>query len=422
MSEFDKIIGYDGVKIELQQICDMIHNPNVYEKLGAKMSKGMLIHGVPGVGKSLMAISFMKESGRKYYTIRRNKHDGNFIDEIKKIFSEAAKNAPSIILLDDMDKFVVEKKGQKEYVAIQACIDEVRNSDVYVIATANSLQGIPDSLLRAGRFDRKIRVGIPELEDSIKIIGHYMKTKPFVDDIDIDDLAKMLYKSSCAELETLLNEAAIYAGFERNSKITTEHIVKAELRYKYNADNSFIEDKNTAKEAEKIAYHEAGHIVVCEVLQPNSIGIAAILGRKYGIRGFVKRCRTFDNENYDILMQIGGKASVELNYGGVDFGARDDIDNAIEEIRYRVVNLAACGITNCKINSFNNTPTSQQLLSRTENIVHNEFQRYMNEAKEILINNKDFLDAIVKALLEKGILLNSDINKIRESCKVTYTS
>lgn len=146
MSEFDKIIGYDAIKEELMQLCDMIHNTDIYRKLGAKMSRGLLLHGEPGVGKSLMAMSFIKESGRNSYIIRRNKHDGDFINEIKGVFSKAAQNAPSIILLDDMDKFVVEDKSKEEYVAVQACIDEVSSLDVYVIATANSIRDIPRSL------------------------------------------------------------------------------------------------------------------------------------------------------------------------------------------------------------------------------------------------------------------------------------
>ncbi|MGI6569576.1 MAG: AAA family ATPase [Caldicoprobacterales bacterium] len=182
------------------------------------MSRGLLLHGEPGVGKSLMAMSFIKESGRNSYIIRRNKHDGDFINEIKGVFSKAAQNAPSIILLDDMDKFVVEDKSKEEYVAVQACIDEVSSLDVYVIATANSIRDIPRSLLRAGRFDRKIRVYPPRGNDAEKIIRHYLESKSIISDVNFDDIAKMLIGRSCAELETIINEAAIYAGYERKEK------------------------------------------------------------------------------------------------------------------------------------------------------------------------------------------------------------
>jgi SpoVK/Ycf46/Vps4 family AAA+-type ATPase len=115
-------------------------------------------------------MGFMGASGRKCYTLRRNAPDGDFVREIKRTFDEAASNVPAVILLDDMDKFVTEEKNSEEYVAVQACIDEVRDKDVFVIATANNLKGIPDSLLRAGRFDRHILMRFPEGKDAEDII------------------------------------------------------------------------------------------------------------------------------------------------------------------------------------------------------------------------------------------------------------
>jgi len=201
MDAFERIIGYEPIKKELRQLCDMIHHMDIYDRLGAKMPKGLLLHGEPGVGKSLMAQSFIRESGRKPFTIRRNKHDGDFIDEIKRVFVEAAGAAPSIVLLDDMDKFVVEEDSREEYVAVQACIDEVKDADVYVIATANDLQDIPDSLLRAGRFDRKILVGLPKGDDAVEIIRHYLSLKAVESNLCFEDIAKMLNEKPYANLE-----------------------------------------------------------------------------------------------------------------------------------------------------------------------------------------------------------------------------
>lgn len=115
MSEFDKIIGYEKVKKELMQICDMLKNPELYAKLGAKMSHGLLIDGDPGLGKSLMAKCLMKECGRNSYIIRRNKPNADFINEIRNVFETAAQNEPAIILLDDMDKFAVDESSDEEY-------------------------------------------------------------------------------------------------------------------------------------------------------------------------------------------------------------------------------------------------------------------------------------------------------------------
>lgn len=416
MSEFNKIIGYDCVKEELKQICDMIHNKEVYEKLGAKMSKGLLIQGNPGLGKSLMARVLIKESGRNAYTIRRNKHDGDFVNEIKDVFSEAMKNAPSIILLDDMDKFAVKEDSEEEYVAVQACIDEVHFSDVFVIATTNYIRRIPRSLLRAGRFDRRIEVEAPKGEDAAKIIKYYMGTKAFVSEVNIEDIAKLLGGKSCAELETILNEAAIYAGFERKDIIETEHIVRVVLRDKYGASNSFAA-VDSAK-IERVAFHEAGHIVMAEVLEEGCIGVASLREEEGGeISGFVTRCESWDTTEQRILTGLAGKASVELQYGIVDRGAGRDLDRVIDNIRREVLHFGKVGMGIMDVSGQYGSPTDR-LEARQEIIVQAELARYFYKAKEILVKNRAFINVVVAALIEKKVLLNSDIKKLREKCEI----
>ena len=164
MSEFDKIIGYKDVKAELFRLCDVIKNADKYKALGVAPIGGLLLDGEPGVGKTLMANCFIKESGRKAFVCRKNKPDGEFVNEIKNVFNEAAENAPSIILLDDMDKFANEDdyhRNAEEYVTVQSCIDEIKGKDVFVLATTNGTENLPRSLLRAGRFDCIINVDAP---------------------------------------------------------------------------------------------------------------------------------------------------------------------------------------------------------------------------------------------------------------------
>ena len=124
VSKFDCVIGYQAIKRELLEICDMMKNPDVYRKLGAAMPRGIMLHGEPGVGKSMMANAFLDECGLTFYTLRRTKSDGDFINEIKQIFTNAAEHEPSVILLDDMDKFVSEEGRKEEFSVVQACIDE----------------------------------------------------------------------------------------------------------------------------------------------------------------------------------------------------------------------------------------------------------------------------------------------------------
>jgi len=414
MSAFDKIIGYEPIKEELRQLCDMMHHGNIYEKLGAKMPKGLLFHGEPGTGKTLMAHSFIQESGRKAYIIRRNKPTGDFIDEIKRVFSEAADNAPSIILLDDMDKFVVEEDGKEEYIAVQACIDGLNDADVYVISTANDLYSFPDSLLRAGRFDRKICVDLPEGDDAAKIIQHYISSKSVENDLCVEDITKMLNGKSCADLETLLNEAAIYAGFERCNKITMEHIVRSVLRNEYGASKSVLAVDNERLEA--IAYHEAGHVVVSELQLPYSTGLASLCTRsdRNGLGGFVVRCADPKSSMQNVPILLAGNAATELKFGITTEGGSDDIRRAIEKVKESVVYNAGCGIGVADIFRCYQQ-VSNDLRARQELIIQTEIERFATQAKQMLAENMVFLDTVAAALLEKETLLHSDIRKLRES-------
>ena len=135
MNKFDKVIGYETIKRELLQVCDMLGNKGEYEKLGAKLPHGILLYGAPGLGKTLMAKCFIEESGLKTYTIRRNKGTDDFVGEITDTFKRARENTPSIVFLDDMDKYANEDERHcdaETYVAVQSGIDEVRDFDVFV--------------------------------------------------------------------------------------------------------------------------------------------------------------------------------------------------------------------------------------------------------------------------------------------------
>jgi len=228
MNAFDKVIGYESIKKELLQICDMIHHQEAYTSLGARLPRGILLHGDPGLGKTLMAKCFIEESQLKAYTLRRNKKTGAFVGEITETFRMAKRDAPAIVFLDDMDKFANEDERHRdaeEYVAIQAGIDDIADAEVFVIATANDIEKLPESLIRAGRFDRKINIYSPEEEDAYRIIRHYMKDKKVSADVNYEDLAMMMLFGSCADLEMILNEAAINAAYERKENISMKNTV-----------------------------------------------------------------------------------------------------------------------------------------------------------------------------------------------------
>ena len=312
MNAFDKIIGYQREKEELMQLCDILRNQDRYKALGAKLPRGLLIHGDPGLGKTLMARCFMEAVGWKSYTVRRNHPDGDFVRELSRVFKEAAETAPSIILLDDMDKFVTEEKSTEEYVAVQAAIDAVAGKDVYVIATANDLDPIPDSLLRAGRFDRKIDVTAPAGKDAENIIRFYLENKNLGQSVNFADVAKMLTGSSCAELGTMLNEAAICAGYGHSKQIEMDHLVEVILRDEYGAGD----DRNTQDSSTRwrIAYHEAGHAAMQELLCEGGVGLVSIRPQQSGVGGFMRACAQSPAGCADILISLAGTAATELRY------------------------------------------------------------------------------------------------------------
>ena len=422
MSAFDKVIGYESIKSELLQICDMIHNRLIYEKLGARLPKGVLLYGNPGLGKTLIARCFVEETGVQTYTIRRNVGGESFIQLIHDTFRTARENAPAIVFLDDLDKFAnedEEHRNAEEYVAVQAGIDSVRETEVFIIATVNDEWKLPDSLTRAGRFDRKIEMYRPTSKDAALIIQHYLGTKKVSPDVNMEDLAMMMTYGSCAELETILNDAAIHAAYLREDFITMKHLVHAVLRMQYESPDN--DAKIGADDLRKIALHEAGHLVVCEVICPGSVGLASIRSSGHdSTGGFIHRCKELRRRPYHILVSLAGKAAVELYHSETcASGCCNDIERASRHIRKAISESGTSGFGMIDISGGRFPDASENLTARNEAVVHSELERYMFMTRNILLKNRDFLEKTAEALLQKETLLYSDIRAIRNSVDIT---
>ena len=421
MSEFNKIIGYQTIKEELLQICDMIHNREIYEKLGAKLPQGILLYGDPGLGKSLMAKCFIAESGLPAYIVRRNKGSDDFIGKITETFEKAKNNAPAIVLLDDMDKFANEDDRHadaEEYVAVQAGIDEVKGCNVFVFATVNEMRKLPHSLIRSGRFDRKIEVHAPTDRDAEEIIKYYLAQKKVSDNVNMDDLVKMVSYGSCAELETILNEAAINAAYARKEKVEMDDLVKAVLRMQYDAPDNFT--KKSGDALKEIALHEAGHLVVSEVLTPGSVGLASLRSSgRDSMGGFMHRCLPVARRTHDILVSLAGKAATELYYSGIcASGCQNDIARAADNIRDALTESGTCGLAMIDVSNGPFPESSESFKASNESVVHAELERYMFKTREILIKNRNFLEKAAELLSERETLLYSDIKRLRENVEI----
>lgn len=431
MSKFDKIIGYSAVKKELKQIADTLKNREVYAKLGVSSPRGLLLYGEPGVGKSLMASAVIEESGRKAFICRKDQPNGDFVKVIKTTFEKAIENAPSIVLLDDMDKFAngdERHPDAEEYVTVQSCIDEAKGKEVFVLATVNNMRCLPRSLHRAGRFDRVIEIDTPRGKDALAIIAHYLKNKKVVDNVDAKTIARIMDGRSCAELETVINEAGLYAGYERADFITMDHFMEALMRTVFGvpaaADDLDDEDfcatlANSNNVVSQIVYHEAGHAVISEVLCPDSVTLVSAHNRGGRSGGFTdyyndkSQSPLYWNKSR-IVGALGGIAAIEQKYGIFDVGSERDLDQAFDRTRDLIVNTCISGF-HLHCNGYEDT---ESLKSEQEKAVAAEVEKFYRKAKEIISLNFEFFEKIAAALAKKKLLSAVDIQKIKSECKI----
>lgn len=410
---FEEIIGYEDVKNQLRQIIDMLRNKEKYEKMGARRINGILLDGEPGTGKTTMANCFIKATGRESFIVRKKKSDGKFLDEISNAFEEAASKAPSIILLDDLDKFAEKDGGEdaEEFVTVQACIDDIRDKDVFVIATVNSVTSMPDSLLRDGRLGLKIVINTPLKNEAEAIISHYLSKTVAASDLDAKSIARMMDGGSCATLETIISLAAMKAAYNNQEKIEMKNIVEVCLDDFFHAaeiDISISED--TLKE---VAYHEAGHALAAEILDPDSVSIVSMRRDRSSYLGFVSysrrsRCE-YTFEYIEKLMQISlaGKAATEIVFGVSDMGANNDLHKAFDHAETLVDDTCSFGFGNW-IQDHHDAVAVENRNREMASLV----ERNYIAVKKLLIENRELLDKFAKALLEKTTLIYSDVQKL----------
>ena len=418
MSAFDKVIGYESVKAELIRFCDVLKNQEVYKKLGVTIPAGVLLNGNPGIGKTLMAQCFIEESGCKSFIIRKDKPNGDFVNEIRDTFRKAKEESCAIVFLDDMDKFAnedPEHRDAEEYVAIQSCIDECKGSGVFVLATVNHRYCLPDSLTRVGRFDKIIEMQRPSGKDAVKIIKYYLSQKQVIGDIDMEMISRLMDGYTCAELETMINEAGIYAGFERRDKIGQDDIFRAFVRMAFKVPESVEEEDSIFVEG--IAVHEAGHVVVAEILEPGSVDIVSVSTSEDYPRGITvvrhpdDYRASFKAQRNKAIHKLGGRAATEVVYGAVDTGSDGDLHEAFHFADRLVNEYCAFGF-----DSFRRFESSEDFRKNMDRAAAQEMDRLYQEAKRIVVENRNLLDAITEELLAKKTLTYKDIKEIREKC------
>lgn len=412
--DFESIIGYKAIKLELSRILDQLKHPEKYAELGVTEPHGLLMHGVPGVGKSTMARCIVEASGRRSFVCRKDKSNGDFVNEIVRMFDEAAGAEPSIILLDDLDKFANEDERHcdaEEFVTVQSCIDKVKDKRVFVVATANNIRKLPGSLTRPGRFDHILELHSPEGQDAEDIVAFYLSKKSYVADMDVKRIARLLEGRSCAQLETVINQAGAYAAFEGKKQVEMSDMIKAILRIVFEAPESFDKDPSTLP---LTACHEAGHALVAELLQPDSVNLVTVLNHDSYAAGIISLHRDDGYFHHKKMMEnrvmclLAGKAAVEICYGAIDTGANSDLHRAFDIVHRFVDHYCSFGFSQFV---FDQT-SSNEVLDRRDSRVAAEMEHYYAQTKQLIVENKDKLDKLIARLVEEKTLLGDQVQSI----------
>jgi len=416
---FEEIIGYEDIVAELRVISDMLSNQEIYKEMGAGLNEGLVLCGEPGTGKTTMANCLIRSTGRKAFVCRKKASDGKFLNTITDTFEEAKQNTPSVVLLDDLDKFSDKDEDcdAEEFVAVQSCMDEIKGADVFVVATVNNIRKIPHSLLRAGRLGKRLEIRVPKKDEAIKIVKHYLSGSNKCDELDEESIARMLKGESCATLENVINNAAIKAAFKRQKKITMQNIIDSCLDLIFDAPESA--DHLSESVRRKIAYHEAGHALISELMDPGSVSIISIRKTTGGDYGIVRYCRcdemrdtSAEYNEYIIKASLAGKAATEMVFGETDMGANSDLHNAFRRAKKLVDNQCMFGFQNW-IEDMHDAFAAENRNRAVSMVLEKNYL----EVKKILADNRELLDAIVGELMEKTTLVISDIRRIMEQYK-----
>jgi cell division protease FtsH len=437
---FSDVAGNEAAKQDLSEVVDFLKNPKKYEKLGAKIPRGVLLAGDPGTGKTLMARAVAGEAGVPFFSISGSEFAEMFVgvgaSRVRDLFAKAKKNSPSIIFIDEIDAVAHKRDarggaGREDEQTLNQILVEMDGFDndtgVIVIAATNRVDMLDKALLRPGRFDRHVNVTLPERKDRIDILKVHFKNKPVSDDVDLDALAAKTAGSSGADLANIANEAAIGAARNNRKMITNADITEAFERVAIGPErkSKVMNDQ----ERRITAYHEAGHAIVGHVL-PDSDPVHKVTiiprGRTGGVTWFLPpEDRSYKNvyELKDVLARaMGGRVAERLILGtdGITTGASSDLQHVAELAREMVseegmgVKLRDQVFNTNEVNFFGDR--AKIYSEKTSEIIDAEIENLTKEAnaraEAVLKANKKYLDELAAALLEKETLEEKEVANI----------
>ena len=430
---FTKVAGLEEEKEELAEVVDFLRDPGKYTKLGARIPKGIILVGPPGTGKTLLAKAVAGEAGVPFFTISGSDFVEMFVgvgaSRVRDLFEDAKKNAPCIVFIDEIDA-VGRRRGsglggshdEREQTLNQLLVEMdgfAGNQGIIVMAATNRVYILDPALLRPGRFDRKVAVGRPDVAAREAILKIHAASKPLGDDVDLHSVARQTSGFTGADLENLMNEAAILSAREGKRFISADDINKAFIKVGIGTEKK----SRIVSEKEKsiTAYHEAGHAILFRELDgvgpvhtisiiPTGVSAA---GYTMPLPGEDQMFNTKSKMLNNIMVSLGGRIAEEIIFGDITTGASSDIKQATSVARAMVMEFGMnerAGLVNYgnegdEIFIGRDFGQTKSYSEETANMIDEEVRKIINDchtkAKEIIMKRKYVLDACAALLIEK---------------------
>ena len=430
---FKDVAGLQEEKEDLQEIVDFLKEPKKYLQVGARIPKGVLLVGPPGTGKTLLAKAVAGEAGVPFFSISGSDFVEMFVgvgaSRVRDMFTEAKLHAPCIIFIDEIDA-VARRRGagvggghdEREQTLNQMLVEMDGfgyNEGIIVMAATNRVDILDPAILRPGRFDRKIGVGRPDVRGREEIVAVHIKNKPLGEDVDLKEIARTSAGFTGADLENLMNEAAIYAAKAKRAYIMQEDIRRAFIKV------GIGEEKKSRiiseKEKKITAYHEAGHAILFHVLPDmGPVHTISVIPTGMGAAGYTMPLpgedEMFNSKKkmlQNIIVDFGGRVAEELIFGDVTTGASQDIKQATQMARAMVtqygmsdkVGLIHYGSDDDEVFIGRDLAHTKGYADQTAALIDGEVKNIIDEsyakAKELLQEHMDVLHRCAQLLIEK---------------------
>lgn len=430
---FKNVAGLHEEKEELEEIVDFLKNPAKYTELGARIPKGVILTGPPGTGKTLLAKAVAGEAGVPFFSISGSDFVEMFVgvgaSRVRDLFEEAKKNSPCIVFIDEIDA-VARRRGtgmggghdEREQTLNQMLVEMDGfgvNEGIIVMAATNRIDILDPAILRPGRFDRKVVVGAPDVQGRLEILNVHAAKKPLGDDVDFESLARTTAGFTGADLENLLNEAAINAA-----KAKKRYISNSDIEYAFVKVGIGVEKKSkiiSEKEKKITAYHESGHAILFHLLPDvGPVHTVSIIPTGMGAAGYTmplpERDEMFNTRGkmlQNIIVSLGGRIAEELIFDDITTGASQDIKQATETARAMVTKYgfsSKLGLINYDDSNdevfigrdlAHSRPYGEDIAGQIDMEVKNIIDECYEKARKIITDNMDVLEKSADLLLEK---------------------